>query len=131
MKFLLILFALSLLLTACNSHQSDEEIRNKLQGTWLLQEENFKTTTTVSSNGFYVCQTILYTALKGFETNNLEGQWAVKDGFLIDTIMATSETMPTNFHLPYSSRALVIRINDYKLVEKDEQTGAEVVMRKK
>jgi hypothetical protein len=78
---------------------TDAELNGRLSGTWIFEQDfrlsHFRSVTTVTSNGSYVCQ-ITFARSNATDLFNLEGRWQVSNGWLMDTIVKHSYT---NMHL--------------------------------
>jgi hypothetical protein len=107
-------------LTACVRHNelkataSNSELQQKLAGIWKTTRipAVYQSTVTVASNGIYVCDVTDFSRVPS-KSDHLEGQWEIKDGFLIDTVTNSSAT---NIQLPMVLRAKIIQFNGDKLV---------------
>jgi hypothetical protein len=77
MKYTLILFALSLSLTACKTTTSDTAIRRQIVGLWSLDSSLDKVIENKSDGTIVV-------RINGVET--ARGTWQVKDGFIIEEL---------------------------------------------
>lgn len=117
MSLRLPLFALLLLLTACNRH-SDAQLQAKLSGTWTNSIDQLKTksTVTVGPTGAFDCQVIAFGRSDGItRTSTLSGTWMVRNGLLIDT---TTRHSNTNAPLPMILTSSIIRLDAHELVIK-------------
>ena len=117
-KFTLSLFALVLLLTACQRQEvsRDDEMRKKLQGLWVFDAQFasghvIHSTTTIAPDGSYLTKMDL-DRTNGPRIVSMAGTFRVQDGFLIETPTNYSET---NIPVPHTSRARIIRIDDREL----------------
>lgn len=130
----IIIFPLLLIvgLTACSKHNelkpviSNSEIQQRLVGTWKHSEDftngsTFESTVTVAANGTYVCDMAKFSRTL-YRAIHIEGQWEIKDGFLIDTM--TLNTSVTNGHLPIVSQNKIIRFDTDDLVVRDTASSA-------
>ena len=114
------ILTLVLLLGACSGKvefkrpSSDEEIRQKLPGTYLVKVDypggNSRGTTTFTPQGGLFTKLAL---TRSNETRNVfyEGYWQVQDGFLFTTVTNTDNT---------EVRAAVGHTNQLKIVSLDE-----------
>ena len=102
MKFILYLFTLSLLLTSCSKSPSDSQIRHKFVGTW---KANSSTLTVAPSGELKI--------VRG--TNEIDAQWRVEGGFVIQTPIAINGSDPSDAYA-HEERYKIVRINGHELV---------------
>jgi hypothetical protein len=119
MRIALTIFALSLLLLGC--HKQNITAGNSLTGTWLFETNfpdgtKFESSTTVNSNGIYLCHAISWGLSNHIRQFEIEGTWQIQDGFLIDTM--TKNSGSTNIDLHWVSRYEIIQFNEQKLIAK-------------
>ena len=101
-------------------------------GTWVCEFDDpngshFKSTTVVAPDGRYMCHATTTGTNKISKTFEIEGNWEIKDGVLIDTMTKHSQT---NAPIPRTSRAQIIRRSDRELIAKWEGMENEAVLRK-
>ncbi|HZR18700.1 MAG TPA: hypothetical protein VFE51_15515 [Verrucomicrobiae bacterium] len=97
MKYTLILFALSLSVTACTTTTSDTAIRRQIVGLWSLDSHPGKVVEN-KSDGTIVVRT------DGVET--ARGTWQIKDGYIVDGI--GSSTVESNKIVSVSGDKVVV-----------------------
>ena len=86
-------------------------ITKNLPGTWVVDFGNgVHSTSVVGADGNYVCQ---ITGLATGEVIKLEGTFQAKDGFLIDTLINSSQI---TLNKPSLSRGRIIRANEHEMV---------------
>jgi hypothetical protein len=103
-----------MLLPADDTQPSDEQIRQKILGTWILDDDHAKTIEHKPDGSFATHEGTELTAV---------GTWQVKDGFIVATM--TSGSGP-NAPLEVESNK-VVSIDDYKLVVVTSQGGTNLV----
>ena len=108
MKFALTFFSLSLLLTACSKHQTDNELRRKIVGTWI---DANRATWTIESNGNFVAQATQ-------PRSTLGGMIRVNDGFLLITVLKMPPTHKIE-GVGWTVTNKIIRVNDSEFIFSD------------
>jgi hypothetical protein len=125
--------AFGLLSVGC-SPKTGNQLTPSLQGTWLLDRVGeginagvtLHTTTKVDSDGRYACETVATNPNRAVRFS-LEGVWQIKDGYLDDTVIKHSDT---NFTVPATFRARIVRFTDHELEIYDEANSVHTVFRK-
>ena len=97
MKFILTLFAVSLLLTACTKNTSDASIQRRVVGVWTSDSRSGKVVENRSDGTIVV-------RVNGVET--ARGKWQVKDGYMIEGI--GSSIVESNKILSVSGDRMVV-----------------------
>ena len=97
MKFMLTLFAVSLLLTACTKNTSDASIQRRVVGVWTSDTRSGKVIENRSDGTIVV-------RVNGVET--ARGKWQVKDGYMIEGI--GSSMVESNKILSVSGDRMVV-----------------------
>jgi hypothetical protein len=97
MKFILTLFAVSLLLTACTKNTSDASIQRRVVGVWTSDSRSGKVIENRSDGTIVV-------RVNGVET--ARGKWQVKDGYMIEGI--GSSMVESNKILSVSGDRMVV-----------------------
>jgi hypothetical protein len=103
-----------MLLPADDTQPSDEQIRQKILGTWILDDDHAKTIEHKPDGSFATHEGTELTAV---------GTWQVKDGFIVATM--TSGSGP-NAPLEVESNK-VVSIDDYNVVVVTSQGGTNLV----
>jgi predicted Ser/Thr protein kinase len=103
-----------MLLPADRTQPSDEQIRHKILGTWILDDDHAKTIEHKPDGSFVTHEGTELTA---------EGTWQVKDGFIVATV--TNASSP-NAILEVESNK-VVSIDDYNVVVVTSQGGTNLV----
>ena len=102
MKYMVILFALSLLLVGCKRHLSDSEISRKAVGVWTTPHTTV--TTDIRSDGSY---------FTSGASNGTAGSWQVRDGYFVVLISNVSDHVSGAVFAP--SRFKVVSIDNHQM----------------
>jgi hypothetical protein len=103
-----------MLLPADRTQPSDEQIRHKILGTWILDDDHAKTIEHKPDGSFVTHEGTELTA---------EGTWQVKDGFIVATM--TNASSPNDILEVESNK--VVSIDDYNVVVVTSQGGTNLV----
>lgn len=109
-----------LVLTSCSKRNPDVELQKKLTGNWVLESgilstNEFQSRITVESNGNYMAHASKTSASNTVRTFDIEGNYQVKGGYLIDKVIEHS--MLTNkSRLPYFNTNQIVRLTDKQLI---------------
>jgi len=126
MKMPFALLILASVLAGC-SRQTDARVPKDLAGTWIAtgsysNGDSFKSTITFDRSSNYVCQIVRQGASGTTRTSDMEGNFQIQDGMLIDTMTKHSNT---NAVLPTSTRTRIVRIDAREMVLKWESIEGE------
>ena len=138
MKFALSFLALAVLLGGCSKGvelkrpSSDDEIRQKLPGTYLVKLDyasggNKGTTTFTPEGGLFTKLALT----RSNETRNVtyEGYWQVQDGILLTTITNTDNT-EVRAVIGRTNRLKIVSLDGHELVFQTQVSGLTYLRRK-
>ena len=113
MKFIVLLFALSLVLTSCSKPPTDAQIRQQVVGTWQPAPSSSDTTTIqneMRSDGSFVSKW-------SSATNDIEltGSWKVQGGIVVLTLTNAEGTAARSLGPPVQ-RYKIVRISKSEMV---------------